>query len=90
MRPLEALGQGRALRTLFPLGRRSLSCGPLSISLASPAGAAAWLGAGGEDVGALEGIVSRGLSVALGMICRGLGDAVGTVDSIVPGMIRRG
>ena len=89
MRPLEALGQGRALQTLVPLWRRSFYCGPFSVSLTSPAGAAAWLGAGGEDVGALEGIVLRGLRPP-GMIRRGLGDAVGIVDSVVTGMIRRG
>ena len=72
------------------MGRRSFSCGPFYVSLASPAGAAAWLGAGGEDVGVLEGIFSRGLSVAPGMIHRGIGDTVGLVDSVVPGMIRRG
>ena len=58
-RPLEALGRGQELRTLVPLGRHGLSCGPFSGSLASPAGAAAWLGTGGEDVGALEEIVLR-------------------------------
>ena len=58
-RPLEALGRGRVLRTLVPPGQRCCSSGFFSGSLASPAGAAAWLGAGGEDVWALEGIVSR-------------------------------
>ena len=59
MRTLEALGRGQALRTLVPLGRRGLSCGPFSVSLTSTAGAAAWLGAVGEGVGALEDIVLR-------------------------------
>ena len=87
---LAALGLGKALRTLVPLERRSLFCGPFSVSLASPAGIAAWLGAGGEYVGALDGIIFLVLSVAPGMIRQGLGDAVGLVDSVVPGMIRRG
>ena len=65
-------------------------CGPFFVSLSSPAGAAAWLGAGGEDVWELYGIVFHVLSVAPGMICRGQGDAVGLVESVVPGMIRRG
>ena len=87
---LEVLGLGRALRTLVPLGRRSLFFGPFSVSLDSPAGAAACLGTGGEDVEALDVIVFHGLSVAPGMIRWGLGDAVGLVDSVVPGMIHRG
>ena len=89
-RLLEALGQGRALQTLVPLGRRSFSCGSFSVSLASPTGADAWIGAEGEEVGALEGIVFQGLSVAPRMIRWGLGDAVGLVDSVVPRMIRWG
>ena len=87
MRLLAALGLGRALRALVPLERRSVFCGPFFVSLSSLAGAAAWLGAGGEDVWALDGIVFRVLFVAPGMIRRGQGDAVGLVDSVVLGMI---
>ena len=79
----------RSLRTLVPLGQHSLFCGPFS-ALSSPDGAAAWLGAIGEDVWALDGIVFRILSVATGMIRREQGDADRLVDSVVPGIIRRG
>ena len=41
-------------------------------------------------MGALEGIVSLGLSVAPVMTRRGLGDAVGLVDFVLPGMICQG
>ena len=41
-------------------------------------------------MGVLDGIIFRGFSVAPRMIRRGLGDAVGLVDSVVPGMICRG
>ena len=86
---LTALGLGRALQTLYSLRRHSLFCGPFS-ALSSPDGAAAWLGARGEDVWALDGIVFRVLSVATGMIRREQGDADRLVDSFVPGIIRRG
>ena len=79
---------GRALQTLVPLGRRSVFCVPFFVSLPYPDGAAAWFGAGGEDVWALDGMVFHVFSIAPGMICRGQGDAVGLVDSVVSGMIR--
>ena len=90
MRLLAALGLGRSLRALVPLERRSVFFGPFFVSLSSLAGAAAWLGAGGEDVWALDGIVFRVIFVAPGMIRRGQGDAVGLVDSVIPRTICRG
>ena len=84
---LTALGLGRALQTLYSLRQHSLFCGPFSVSLFSPDGATAWLGARGEDVWALDRIVFRVLSVASRMIRRGMGDTVGLVDYFVPGMI---
>ena len=56
----------------------------------SRAGAAAWLGARGGDVGALEGIVLLRLYVAPVMILQELGDVVGLVDFVLPGMISQG
>ena len=56
---VEVLGRGRSLQTRVPPKRRCFSCGYFSGSLASLAGAAAWLGAEEEDVGALEGIVAQ-------------------------------
>ena len=90
MHLLSTLGLGWALQTLVPLGRCSVFCGPLFVSLSSPAGGAAWLGAGGEDVWVLDKIVFHVLSVAPGMIRRGQGDVVGLVASVVTVMIRRG
>ena len=81
---------GRALRALVPLGRLSVFCVPFFVSLPSPDGAAAWFGAGGEDVWALDGMVFHVFSIAPGMICWGQGDAVGLVDSVFPVMIRQG
>ena len=81
---------GQALRTLVPLGRRSVFCGPFFVSLSSSAGAAACLGVGGEDVWALDGIFFCVFSVTPGMIRRGKGGAMGLVDSVVPGMIHQG
>ena len=89
-RLLAALGLGWALQNLVPLGQRSLFCGPFFVSLYSPAGTAAWIDVGGEDVEELDRIVFCVLYVAPGMIRSGLGDAVWLVDSVVPGMIRRG
>ena len=88
MHPLEVLGRGRALRTLVPLGRRGLSCGPFYGLLAFPAGAAAWLGAGGEDMGELEEIFSLRILRCPRNDLSGLGNTVGLVDSVVPVMIR--
>ena len=86
----EELGLGRALWTLVPLVQRILFCVPFSVSLFSPSSAATWLGAGGEDLWALDGIFFCVLSVDPGMIFWGQGDALGMVDSVVPRMISLG
>ena len=78
MRLLAALGMGRALRTLVPLGRRSVLYGAFFVSLSFPAGAAAW-----RDRFFV-------FPVAPGIICQRQGGVVGLVDSVVSGMIRRG
>ena len=44
------------------MGRRCFFLGAFSGSMALPVGAAAWIGAGGEEVGASDGMVS-GVSV---------------------------
>ena len=57
---VEVLGRGRSLQTRVPPKRRCFSCGYFSGSLASLAGAAAWLGVGGSS-GASGGMFARPL-----------------------------
>ena len=58
-RPQVTPDQGRALLNMAPMGQRCFLLDAFSCSMAPPAGAAAWLGDGGEEEGASDGMVAR-------------------------------
>ena len=75
-RPLVALDQGQAPMNGDPMVRRFILLDAFSYSMDSPAGAAAWIGTVGYEMGASDRMVTRvsalrmGRAVTPGMICQ--------------------